>query len=140
MSKIQQVKTRFGIIGNSKLLNRSIEISLQVAPTDISVFITGESGTGKESIPKIIHANSKRKHNSYIAVNCGAIPEHLVGSELFGHENGSLHAGCEKKLGHVMQCTDGTLLLNDVEELPLHSQSSLARFIEQKEFYNNSEI
>ena len=85
----QQAKQRFGIIGNSPLLDRSIDIALQVAPTDISVFVSGESGTGKENIPKIIHQNSNRKHNNYIAVNCGAIPEGTIDSELFGHEKGS---------------------------------------------------
>ena len=134
MSKIQQIKTRFGIIGNSKLLNRSIEISLQVAPTDISVFITGESGTGKESIPKIIHANSKRKHNSYIAVNCGAIPEGTIDSELFGHEKGSFTGAHDNRKGYFEVADGGTIFLDEVAELPLSTQVRLLRVLENGEF------
>lgn len=117
--------------GTEKLRNRINIVAQQNTP----VLINGDSGAGKQFTARLVHKHSARSRGKLSSINCGAIPEHLVGSELFGHAAGSLHAGCEKKLGHVMQCTDGTLLLNDVEELPLHSQSSLARFIEQKEFY-----
>ncbi|MBT6013496.1 MAG: sigma 54-interacting transcriptional regulator, partial [Flavobacteriales bacterium] len=96
----KQAKQRFGIIGNSPLLDRAIDIALQVAPTDISVFISGESGTGKENIPKIIHQSSSRKHNSYVAINCGAIPEGTIDSELFGHEKGSFTGAVDSRKGY----------------------------------------
>ena len=132
--KIQQAKQRFGIIGNSVLLDRSINIALQVAPTDISVFVSGESGTGKESIPKIIHQASKRKHNNYIAVNCGAIPEGTIDSELFGHEKGSFTGAHDSRKGYFEVADGGTIFLDEVAELPLSTQVRLLRVLESGEF------
>ena len=129
-----QVKQRFGIIGNSPQLNRAIDISLQVAPTDISVFVSGESGTGKENIPKIIHQNSKRKHNNYIAVNCGAIPEGTIDSELFGHEKGAFTGAHDSRKGYFEVADGGTLFLDEVAELPLSTQVRLLRILESGEF------
>ena len=129
-----QVKQRFGIIGNSPQLNRAIDISLQVAPTDISVFVSGESGTGKENIPKIIHQNSKRKHNNYIAVNCGAIPEGTIDSELFGHEKGAFTGAHDSRKGYFEVADGGTLFLDEVAELPLSTQVRLLRVLESGEF------
>ncbi len=129
-----QVKQKFGIIGNSPQLNRAIDISLQVAPTDISVFISGESGTGKENIPKIIHQNSKRKHNNYIAVNCGAIPEGTIDSELFGHEKGAFTGAHDSRKGYFEVADGGTLFLDEVAELPLSTQVRLLRVLESGEF------
>ena len=129
-----QVKQRFGIIGNSPQLNRAIDISLQVAPTDISVFVSGESGTGKENIPKIIHQNSKRKHNNYIAVNCGAIPEGTIDSELFGHEKGSFTGAIQDRKGYFEVADGGTIFLDEVGELPLTTQVRLLRVLENGEF------
>jgi len=132
--KIQQAKQRFGIIGNSSLLDRSINIALQVAPTDISVFVSGESGTGKENIPKIIHQASKRKHNNYIAVNCGAIPEGTIDSELFGHEKGSFTGAHDSRKGYFEVADGGTIFLDEVAELPLSTQVRLLRVLESGEF------
>ena len=132
--KVQQVKQRFGIIGNSSLLDRSINIALQVAPTDISVFVSGESGTGKENIPKIIHQSSKRKHNNYIAVNCGAIPEGTIDSELFGHEKGSFTGAHDSRKGYFEVADGGTIFLDEVAELPLSTQVRLLRVLESGEF------
>ena len=129
-----QVKQRFGIIGNSPQLNRAIDISLQVAPTDISVFVSGESGTGKENIPKIIHQNSMRKHNNYIAVNCGAIPEGTIDSELFGHEKGAFTGAHDSRKGYFEVADGGTLFLDEVAELPLSTQVRLLRVLESGEF------
>ena len=129
-----QVKQRFGIIGNSPQLNRAIDISIQVAPTDISVFVSGESGTGKENIPKIIHQNSKRKHNNYIAVNCGAIPEGTIDSELFGHEKGAFTGAHDSRKGYFEVADGGTLFLDEVAELPLSTQVRLLRVLESGEF------
>ena len=129
-----QVKQRFGIIGNSPQLNRAIDISLQVAPTDISIFVSGESGTGKENIPKIIHQNSKRKHNNYIAVNCGAIPEGTIDSELFGHEKGAFTGAHDSRKGYFEVADGGTLFLDEVAELPLSTQVRLLRILESGEF------
>ena len=131
---VQQAKQRFGIIGNSVLLDRSINIALQVAPTDISVFVSGESGTGKESIPKIIHQESKRKHNNYIAVNCGAIPEGTIDSELFGHEKGSFTGAHDSRKGYFEVADGGTIFLDEVAELPLSTQVRLLRVLESGEF------
>ena len=131
---IQQIKQRFGIIGNSKLLDRAINIALQVAPTDISVFVSGESGTGKENIPKIIHQASKRKHNNYIAVNCGAIPEGTIDSELFGHEKGSFTGAHDSRKGYFEVADGGTIFLDEVAELPLSTQVRLLRVLESGEF------
>ena len=130
----EQTKRRFGIVGNSPLLDRVIDIALQVAPTDISVFISGESGTGKENIPKIIHQNSNRKHNNYIAVNCGAIPEGTIDSELFGHEKGSFTGAHDSRKGYFEVADGGTIFLDEVAELPLSTQVRLLRVLETGEF------
>lgn len=131
---IQQVKQRFGIIGNSRLLNRALDIAVQVAPTDISVLITGESGTGKETMPQIIHALSARKHGQYIAVNCGAIPEGTIDSELFGHEKGAFTGAHDSRKGYFEVANGGTIFLDEVAELPLQTQVRLLRVLETGEF------
>ena len=131
---ILQVKKQFGIIGNDSQLDEAINVALQVSPTDISVLIIGESGTGKESIPKLIHQNSHRKHNAYIAVNCGAIPEGTIDSELFGHEKGSFTGAHEKEKGYFEAANDGTIFLDEVGELPLSTQARLLRVLENGEF------
>ena len=131
---ILQVKKQFGIIGNNSQLEEAINVALQVSPTDISVLIVGESGTGKESIPKLIHQNSHRKHNSYIAVNCGAIPEGTIDSELFGHEKGSFTGAHEKRKGYFEAANEGTIFLDEVGELPLSTQARLLRVLENGEF------
>ena len=128
-----QAKQRFGIIGNDSRLERAIDVSLQVAPTDISILIFGESGTGKESIPKIIHQNSKRKHNPYIAVNCGAIPEGTIDSELFGHEKGSFTGAHDSRKGYFESADSGTIFLDEIGELPIASQARLLRVLENGE-------
>ena len=129
----QQAKQRFGIIGNSPKLERAIDVALQVAPTDISILVIGESGTGKENIPKIIHQNSKRKHNPYIAVNCGAIPEGTIDSELFGHEKGSFTGAHDSRKGYFEAANGGTIFLDEVGELPIASQARLLRVLENGE-------
>ena len=129
----EQAKQRFGIIGNSPKLERAIDVSLQVTPTDVSILVVGESGTGKESIPKIIHQNSKRKHNPYIAVNCGAIPEGTIDSELFGHEKGSFTGAHESRKGYFEAADGGTIFLDEVGELPIASQARLLRVLENGE-------
>jgi transcriptional regulator with PAS, ATPase and Fis domain len=131
---IQRIKQRFEIIGNSLGLNRAIDIGLQVAPTDLSVLITGESGTGKEVFPKIIHFHSARKHGTYIAVNCGAIPEGTIDSELFGHEKGSFTGAMESRQGYFEVANGGTIFLDEVAELPLSTQVRLLRVLESGEF------
>ena len=131
---IQQVKQRFGIIGNDASLNRSIDIALQIAPTDLSVLIMGESGVGKESFPQIIHQNSQRKHGQYIAVNCGAIPEGTIDSELFGHEKGSFTGALADRKGYFEVVDGGTIFLDEVGELPLPTQARLLRVLETGEF------
>ena len=131
---IQQVKQRFGIIGNSPLLNRSLEVAMQVAPTDISVLVMGESGTGKEIIPKVIHHLSARKHGEYIAVNCGAIPEGTIDSELFGHEKGSFTGASGSRQGYFEVANNGTIFLDEVAELPMQTQVRLLRVLETGEF------
>ena len=128
-----QAKQRFGIIGNSQKLARAIDVALQVAPTDISVLVVGESGTGKENIPKIIHQNSKRKHAPYIAVNCGAIPEGTIDSELFGHEKGSFTGAHDSRKGYFEAANGGTIFLDEVGELPMASQARLLRVLENGE-------
>lgn len=132
--EIQSLKQRFGIIGNSALLDRAIDVARQVAPTDITVFITGESGTGKEVFPKIIHQLSARKHGPYIAVNCGAIPEGTIDSELFGHEKGSFTGAHEARKGYFEVVNGGTIFLDEVAELPLSTQVRLLRVLETGEF------
>lgn len=131
---LQQVKQRFGIIGNSPLLNRSLEVAIQVAPTDISVLVTGESGTGKEIIPQVIHQLSARKHGEYIAVNCGAIPEGTIDSELFGHEKGSFTGASGSRKGYFEEASGGTIFLDEVAELPAQTQVRLLRVLETGEF------
>ncbi len=131
---IQQVKQRFGIIGNSPGLNRALEVALQVAPTDISVFVIGESGVGKEILPQIIHHYSSRKHNEYIAVNCGAIPEGTIDSELFGHEKGAFTGAQGSRKGYFEVANGGTIFLDEVAELPLQTQVRLLRVLETGEF------
>lgn len=131
---LQQIKQRFGIIGNNTALNRAIDIALQVAPTDLSVLITGESGVGKETFPQIIHQNSPRKHGQYIAVNCGAIPAGTIDSELFGHEKGSFTDARSERKGYFEVADGGTLFLDEVGELPLQTQAYLLRVLESGEF------
>jgi transcriptional regulator with PAS, ATPase and Fis domain len=131
---VQTIKQRFGIIGNSPLLDRAIDIARQVAATDITVLISGESGTGKEFFPKIIHQLSARKHGSYIAVNCGAIPEGTIDSELFGHEKGSFTGAHEARKGYFEVVNGGTIFLDEVAELPLGTQVRLLRVLESGEF------
>lgn len=131
---IQQVKQRFGIIGNAPLLNRALEVAIQVAPTDISVLVTGESGTGKEIIPQVIHQISSRKHGEYIAVNCGAIPEGTIDSELFGHEKGSFTGASGSRKGYFEVADGGTIFLDEVAELPMQTQVRLLRVLETGEF------
>ncbi|MBN1111727.1 MAG: sigma 54-interacting transcriptional regulator [Bacteroidales bacterium] len=131
---IQSIKQRFGIIGNSSGLIRAINIAYQVAPTDLSVLINGESGVGKENFPKIIHQFSPRKHGAYIAVNCGAIPEGTIDSELFGHEKGAFTGATESRKGYFEVANGGTIFLDEVGELPLPSQVRLLRVLETGEF------
>lgn len=133
-SEIQQVKLRFGIIGNNESLLRAIDIAIQVAPTDLSVLITGESGVGKESFPQIIHQYSRRKHGQYIAVNCGAIPEGTIDSELFGHEKGAFTGAIGERKGYFGEANGGTIFLDEVGELPLSTQARLLRVLESGEF------
>jgi transcriptional regulator with PAS, ATPase and Fis domain len=130
----QSIKQRFGIIGNSAGLNRAIEVAVQVAPTDLSVLITGESGVGKEVFPQIIHNYSARKHGPYIAVNCGAIPEGTIDSELFGHEKGSFTGAYDSRKGYFEVANGGTIFLDEVAELPLSTQVRLLRVLETGEF------
>lgn len=131
---LQDIKNRFGIIGNSPLLDRALEIAIQVGPTDMSVLITGESGVGKEVFSKIIHHSSPRKHNNFIAVNCGAIPEGTIDSELFGHEKGSFTGATEARKGYFEVADGGTIFLDEVAELPLGTQVRLLRVLESGEF------
>jgi transcriptional regulator with PAS, ATPase and Fis domain len=134
METVQSIKQRFSIIGNDTGLNRAIEKAVQVAPTDISVLVTGESGVGKESIPKIIHQLSHRKHSKYIAVNCGAIPEGTIDSELFGHEKGAFTGATQSRSGYFEVANGGTIFLDEVGELPLTTQVRLLRVLENGEF------
>lgn len=134
LADIQQTKQRFGIIGNTPGLLRAVSRALQIAPTDLSVLITGESGTGKEFFPQIIHTNSHRKHGRYIAVNCGAIPEGTIDSELFGHEKGSFTGALADRKGYFEEADGGTIFLDEVGELPLTTQARLLRVLESGEF------
>jgi transcriptional regulator with PAS, ATPase and Fis domain len=131
---VQGIKQRFEIIGNSAILNRAIEVAVQVAPTDLSVLITGESGTGKEIFPQIIHQYSSRKHGKYIAVNCGAIPEGTIDSELFGHEKGAFTGALADRKGYFQEADGGTIFLDEIGELPLATQVRLLRVLETGEF------
>lgn len=134
MRDLQSIKQRFGIIGNYAGLNRALDIAVQVAPTDLSVLITGESGTGKEIFPQVIHQYSLRKHGQYIAVNCGAIPEGTIDSELFGHEKGAFTGAIESRKGYFEVANNGTIFLDEVAELPLSTQVRLLRVLETGEF------
>ncbi|MGX8682870.1 MAG: sigma-54 interaction domain-containing protein [Bacteroidales bacterium] len=133
-AEIQQVKLRFGIIGNDENLLHAINVAIQVAPTDVSVLITGESGVGKESFPQIIHQFSRRKHGKYIAVNCGAIPEGTIDSELFGHEKGAFTGAIGDRKGYFSETDGGTIFLDEVGELPLATQARLLRVLENGEY------
>ena len=133
-AEIQQVKLRFGIIGNNETLSRDIDIAIQVAPTDLSVLITGESGVGKESFPQIIHQYSKRKHGQYIAVNCGAIPEGTIDSELFGHEKGAFTGAIGERKGYFGEANGGTIFLDEVGELPMSTHARMLRVLESGAF------
>ncbi|WP_455761625.1 sigma-54 interaction domain-containing protein [Phocaeicola coprophilus] len=132
--EIQSVKLRFGIVGNTEELNRAIDVAMQVAPTDLSVLVTGESGVGKESFPQIIHQFSRRKHGPYIAVNCGAIPEGTIDSELFGHEKGAFTGAISDRNGYFAEANGGTIFLDEVGELPLSTQARLLRVLETGEY------
>ena len=134
MLDLFSIKQRFGIIGNSEPLNRAIEMAVKVAPTDLTVLITGESGVGKEFFPQIIHAESARKHSKYVAVNCGAIPEGTIDSELFGHEKGSFTGAVEARKGYFEEANGGTIFLDEVAELPLATQVRLLRVLQTGEF------
>ena len=133
-AELQQIKNKFGIIGNTPEFLHAINVAVQVAPTDLSVLITGESGVGKENFPKIIHQYSQRKHEKYIAVNCGAIPEGTIDSELFGHEKGSFTGALTDRKGYFEEANGGTIFLDEVGELPLSSQARLLRILEVGEF------
>ena len=134
MTDLTSIKNRFGIIGNSEALNRALEVALRVAPTDLSVLVTGESGVGKEFFPQVIHAYSARKHNKYIAVNCGAIPEGTIDSELFGHEKGAFTGAVEARKGYFEEADGGTIFLDEVAELPHSTQVRLLRELQTGEF------
>jgi transcriptional regulator with PAS, ATPase and Fis domain len=133
-TNVQTIKQRFGIIGNHPLLNRAIDVAVQVAPTDLTVLVTGESGTGKEIMPQIIHNLSARKHGQYVAINCGAIPEGTIDSELFGHEKGSFTGAVDSRKGYFEVANGGTIFLDEVAELPLQTQVRLLRVLETGEF------
>ncbi len=132
--QIASVKQRFGIIGTSELLDRALEVALRVAPTDLTVLVIGESGVGKEFFPQVIHANSARKHNKYIAVNCAAIPEGTIDSELFGHEKGAFTGAVDARKGYFEEADGGTIFLDEVAELPLPTQARLLRVLQTGEF------
>lgn len=134
MTDLTSIKNRFGIIGNSEALNRALEVALRVAPTDLSVLVTGESGVGKEFFPQVIHTYSARKHNKYIAVNCGAIPEGTIDSELFGHEKGAFTGAVEARKGYFEEADGGTIFLDEVAELPHSTQVRLLRVLQTGEF------
>ena len=134
MADVVSIKQRFGIIGNSELLNRALEIALRVAPTDLTVLVTGESGVGKEFFPQVIHSASARKHNKYVAVNCGAIPEGTIDSELFGHEKGAFTGAVDSRKGYFEEADGGTIFLDEVGELPLSTQVRLLRVLQTGEF------
>ena len=132
--ELQILKNKFDIIGNDPALNRALEVAVSVAPTDISVLVTGESGVGKENIPRIIHQNSPRKRGKYFAINCGAIPEGTVDSELFGHEKGSFTGAVEMRRGYFEEADGGTLFLDEIGELPMATQAKLLRVLQSGEF------
>ena len=131
MDSLQTIKQRFGIIGNNINLNRALEKAIQVAPTDISVLVIGESGVGKEFIPKIIHNQSHRKHNAYIAVNCGAIPEGTIDSELFGHEKGAFTGATQTRKGYFEVADGGTIFLDEIGDMSLSAQAKVLRALQE---------
>ena len=131
---IQSIKSRFGIIGNSPALNHALDVAIQVSATDLSVLIAGESGVGKEIFSHIIHALSARKHNPFIAVNCGAIPEGTIDSELFGHEKGSFTGAVDSRKGYFETVSGGTIFLDEIGELPIELQAKLLRVLQEGEF------
>jgi len=131
---IQSIKNRFGIIGNSPALNYALQVAIQVANTDLTVLIVGESGVGKEIFSQIIHSLSPRKHNPFIAVNCGAIPEGTIDSELFGHEKGSFTGAVDSRKGYFETVNGGTLFMDEIGEMPLGTQARLLRVLENSEF------
>ena len=133
-SELQILKNKYDIIGNDPQLNRALEVAVAVAPTDITVLITGESGVGKENLPRIIHNKSRRKNGKYFAVNCGAIPEGTIDSELFGHEKGSFTGANEMRKGYFEEADGGTLFLDEIGEMPLASQAKLLRVLQSGEF------
>jgi transcriptional regulator len=130
MSDLQSIKNRFGIIGNAPALNHALHVAVQVANTDLSVLISGESGVGKEVFSQIIHSLSPRKHNPFIAVNCGAIPEGTIDSELFGHEKGSFTGAVDARKGYFETVNGGTIFLDEIGEMPLGTQARLLRVLE----------
>ena len=132
--ELQSLKNKYDIIGNDPALNRALEVAVTVAPTDITVLVSGESGVGKENIPRIIHQNSPRKRGKYFAINCGAIPEGTIDSELFGHEKGSFTGANEMRKGYFEEADGGTLFLDEIGELPLASQAKLLRVLQSGEF------
>ena len=132
--ELQSLKNKFDIIGNDPVLNRALEIAVSVAPTDITVLVSGESGVGKENIPRIIHQNSRRRNGKYFAINCGAIPEGTIDSELFGHEKGSFTGANEMRRGYFEEADGGTIFLDEIAELPLASQAKLLRVLQSGEF------
>ncbi len=132
--ELQSLKNKYDIIGNDPVLNRALEVAVAVAPTDITVLVSGESGVGKENIPRIIHQNSRRKNNKYFAINCGAIPEGTIDSELFGHEKGSFTGANEMRRGYFEEADGGTIFLDEIAELPLASQAKLLRVLQSGEF------
>ncbi|MFI3269051.1 MAG: sigma-54 dependent transcriptional regulator [Rikenellaceae bacterium] len=134
MMELNSIKQRFGIVGNSELMNRALEVALRVAPTDLTVLVSGESGVGKEFFPQVIHSHSARKHNKYIAVNCGAIPEGTIDSELFGHEKGAFTGAIDMRRGYFEEADGGTIFLDEVGELPLPTQVRLLRVLQSGEF------
>ena len=134
LKEIQAVKQQFGIIGNDPALLRAVDTAIQVARTDLTVLVTGESGVGKEFFPKIIHSNSVRKHGKYIAVNCGAIPEGTIDSELFGHVKGAFTGAVNERKGYFSEADGGTIFLDEVAELPMSTQARLLRVLENGEF------
>jgi transcriptional regulator with GAF, ATPase, and Fis domain len=133
-SEIQNVKNRFGVIGNAPALNMALSVAIQVSPTDLTVLITGESGSGKESFSKIIHALSSRKHGPFIAINCGAIPEGTIDSELFGHIKGSFTGAIDDRKGYFETTSGGTIFLDEIAEMPIGTQARLLRVLENGEF------
>lgn len=135
--EILSIKHRFGIVGNSPALNHAIQVAMQVAPTEMTVLITGESGAGKESFSKIIHHLSARKHSQFIAINCGAIPEGTIDSELFGHEKGSFTGAHEARKGYFEVTDGGTIFLDEIGEMPLSTQARLLRVLENGELKPN---